>query len=874
MHYLTNVEMTIDSKEARLSQAVQDFFIAKMVPYNDAKKMPVVEEAKPPRKTRGKAAKPTPKESPMKKAGDLLAQRKTSKEGLKINPEPESVERATPYDKNITEHNGGVEPPRNKGGLEVPEIDWTQGKDKAAIRLSTDTMERNVEKIFGKQADKINEFLVEPTRHNETLRVEWANKVRADTKAVVVDKLGIKPGSVENRLVQQYGEGRISLDELKEKSPQRWEDITKAADYFRKVYDEAINKWNFNRSQAGMKPIGKLQNYFRHFVDLGGWVKQFGFNFTEGGLPTAISGITEYFKSQTPWASAAMRRVGSTFTDDALGGLDNFIDNTSKAIFHTDSVQRGRLLEKYLREAASAKPNDVKLANFASNLNDWTNLVSGKQARLDRAIESVIGRPSLAFMRQLTRRFGANVIGGNISAAVTHAIPMVYTLATTDYGASFKGAIDTLHSPFMQDFKNIDGQVSQFLTRRYGTEEIVKTTGEKVASVISSPFHLVDQFISRLAVSGKYFEKVAAGMDPAAAMRAADNYAGRVIGDRSAGNLPNLMNTKTLGWLTQFQIEVNDNLHVLAHDVPKWSQGDVTKIAHTFIKFAVYSYMFNQAMQYIKGSGKGLDPIDLGLTLAGINDEGRDQTLQQRLALVAGDLAKELPFTSIPTGGQIPALQPLQTAAGQVAAGQPVQAAEGVAASFLSPVGGGQQVQKSLTAIQAWRQGFVTDSTGKVTAKVPQDYPTLIQGVLFGKSAFDSVKKSSSEMTALSATIKQDQAASKMKDTQARNIWTQLQGMPKDQAEQQLQQIAQTDPDMAKRVIAAAKAAAEGMTKTDTMLKSLGVQNGARSEYIVTQLKGMSSNAQKEAYLLDLANKGILTSAVMSQVASQMQPAQ
>ena len=35
MHYLTNVEMTIDSKEARLSQAVQDFFIAKMVPYND-----------------------------------------------------------------------------------------------------------------------------------------------------------------------------------------------------------------------------------------------------------------------------------------------------------------------------------------------------------------------------------------------------------------------------------------------------------------------------------------------------------------------------------------------------------------------------------------------------------------------------------------------------------------------------------------------------------------------------------------------------------------------------------------------------------------------------------------------------------------------
>jgi ribosomal protein L22 len=186
-------------------------------------------------------------------------------------------------------------------------------------------------------------------------------------------------------------------------------------------------------------------------------------------------------------------------------------------------------------------------------------------------------------------------------------------------------------------------------------------------------------------------------------------------------------------------------------------------------------------------------------------------------------------------------------------------------------IGGGVQVQKTLTAIQAWRQGYVTDSTGKITAKVPQDLPTLIQGALFGKSAFASVKKSSSEITALDATINQQQATGKLKDTQARNIWTQLEGMPKDQAQAQLEQIAQTDPDMATRVIAAAKDAAAGITKTDTLVKSLGVQNGARANYIVTQLKGMSSNAQKQAYLLDLANKGLLSSTVMSQVASQLQ---
>lgn len=774
------------------------------------------------------------------------------------------------YNTAITEHNGGVIPPENRGGMKPPEIDWTLPKDKAALRLSTDTMERNVEKIFGKEADKINDFLVKPTRANETARVKWANDVRAETKKYVVDKLGIKPGSLENRLIQQLGEGRIDLTQLKEKAPNTWENVVKATIHFREVYDSALDTWNAERFASGLKPIPKLENYFRHFVDLGDWVKKFGFNFTQGDLPTAIAGITEFFKSQTPWASASMRRLGSTFTDDAIGGLDNFIDNTSRAIYHTDSVQRGRLLEKYLRDSATANQRDVKLGNFASNLNDWTNLVSGKQAKLDRAIESVVGRPALAVLRAISRRFGANVIAGNVSSAVTHAIPFSYTLATVNKGAALQGLLEVLHSPFMDDFTKVDGIQSDFLTRRYGTEKISPTLGEKVGKVLTTPFSIVDKFISRFAVSAKYMEGLQKGLTSKVAMEQADNYAGRVIGDRSAGNLPNLMNTKTLSLITQFQIEVNDNLHVLSHDIPRWAEGNKGKIAGQFVQFAVYSFLFNQAMQAIKGSGKGLDPIDMGLTLAGINDEGHDKSVMERLKTMGGDLLKELPFTSIPTQGQIPAFAPIQQAATDAFAGNYLKSLEGILASFASPVGGGQQLQKTLTAIEAWKQGYVTDSQGHVTAKIDPTISNLIQGSLFGKSAFASVKKTNSEVTTLDNLIKAGQATGKEKNQQASAIWQQIKGMDPAAAKTQLEQVASQDPDMAKRVITYAKDDAAGLTKTDILTRSLGIANGARAAYINQQLQGMKTNDEKKAYLSDLASKKILTDAVLKQIVGLM----
>lgn len=776
-------------------------------------------------------------------------------------------------DPEITEHNGGVEPPINKGGLQAPEIDWTKGNDKAAIRLSTDTMERNVEKIFPKPVAKtINDFLVKHVRANETARVQFVTNLRGELQDAFRG-FGIKPGSKDDQLIQQYGEQRISEDDLRKATPNA-DNVIKASNLLKDKYDNLLDLWNGERRSAGLKAVPKRPDYFRHFLDTSSFIQNFGFNFTDSQLPTAISGITEYFKSQTPWASAAMRRLGSTFTDSGMKGMDNYLDSTSRAIFHTDSVQRGRLIESYLRDAAQGNQLGIKLPNFAANLNDWTNMVSGKQARLDRAIESVLGRPVLQSMRAITRRFGANVIGGNISAAVTHTIPIVYTLATTDTKSAVTGLLDTLRAPFLADGKQVGGQTSAFLTRRFGQNEIEKTTTQKASAALATPFRWADESISRFAVSAKFNEGLQKGLNPKQAMNAADDYATRVIGDRSVGNLPNLMNTKTLGMITQFQIEVNDNLHVLTHDLPKWTGNDPKKIATALGKFMVYSYLFNQTMHAIKGSGKGLDPIDMGLTLAGLNDEGNGQSLESKLGLVGTDLSKELPFTSLLSGGQIPAAQALTKPITDLATGQNIgKSAEDLAVDFASPIGGGVQAQKTLEGINAVRTGQVTDASGKVKTTIAPTFPNFLQGAAFGPAAFAGVQKSNSETAALSEMLKNQQAVSKQKNAQAAQIYQQMQQLSqtggKDAAVAKFDALSQSDPDMAKRVATAAKNAQEQITKEDTMLKTLGITNGARAQYIKQKLDGMQSKQDKATYFQHLIDAKLVNQTVYNQIFNQ-----
>lgn len=635
-----------------------------------------------------------------------------------------------------------LEPPILRGETQSPKLDFTKWKDKNIFFLNRDTFERNLEKVATKpDADKLKEFIVDPVRDNELMRIKFNNELKTSIEKKVKE-LGIKRNSEADALVQIFGERRMSLDELKKASPKQYREIQKAADHFRNVYDNLLDLWNEERKKFGFTMIPKVPNYFRHFDEINFFVRNYGFLRSQDELPTEIAGKTEFFKPGKPFTTAELSRTGNSTKYSAIGGFNNYIESVSKQIFHIDSVQRGRALEKYMEDSsklARRLGEPLQLSNMIANFREYVNNgLAGKTATLDRSIENTIGRPAIGAFHTISKLIGKNIIVGNLSTALSHLVSLPLIGSTTEKIPLIKGAMTTLTSPFKKGaFFKIDGQESSYLTRRYPMEEIMPTMPKKAETALSYIFTATDKFKARLAVSAKYYEGIRNGLSPTEAMKQADVYGGKVLGDYSLAQKPNLMNSKTMHLLAQFQLGLNDSMSVLLHDIP--NEGSRWKVSSAFIQFAIYSYLFNLVLKNIRGAGKGIDPIDLGLTLTGMNDEGNGQSFPARLGLAAKDLSGELPFTSAFTGNF-----PLATAISQpikdLGAGNYKKVAEDLLANFGSPIGGGLQVKKTIEGVIAIHQGGVYGPSGKMDFPQGESPIDKARSLIFGPYASETAK--------------------------------------------------------------------------------------------------------------------------------------
>lgn len=615
-----------------------------------------------------------------------------------------------------------IEPPIVRGETQAPKLDFRKWRDIATPRLGRDTFERNIEKVAPKaDAEKIKEFIVEPVRENELSRTKFNNELKSSILKKLKD-LGIKRNTTEDELIQVFGEGKMSLGELQKIAPQKWQQIESAAGFFRNIYDSLLDTWNKERQKFGYAPIPKVPNYFRHFDEINLFVKNYGFLRSQDELPTEIAGKTEFFKPGKPFSTAEMSRTGDKTKYSAIGGFNNYIESVSKQIFHIDSVQRGRALEKYLENSAKLARqtgDPLKLSNVMANFREYVNnQLAGKTATLDRAIESTIGRPALRGFSSLSKLIGKNIIVGNISTALSHLVTLPLITATTDKIPLVKGAMTTLTAPLKAEpFSVIDGQESSYLVRRFPLEEIMPSMPKTAEKALSYLFIVTDKFKSRLAVSSKYYEGIGKGLAPSQAMEEADIYAGKTIGDYSIGQKPNILNTKTTSLLAQFQLGMNDGLSVLLHDIPEQAKYETTnekgekitkrlkwQIMSKLLQFAIFSFLFNLVLKNIRGSGKGLDPIDLGMTLTGLNKEGAGQSFPSRLGLAGKDLAGEIPFTSAFTGN-FPLASTINQPIKDLAAGKYAAVAADILSTVGSPIGGGSQAKKTIEGALAIKKG-------------------------------------------------------------------------------------------------------------------------------------------------------------------------
>jgi len=642
-----------------------------------------------------------------------------------------------------------------RGDIAPPEFKLGQWKDPSKLRMLMWTMERTIEKVDRASAPEVRDFTTEKIKENEAYHKRWQTDINnAIQKKELVPK-GITPNSDAAMYMMRYGEGRMTEAELQKASPDKWGEIEQGAAWSRKIYDETLTALNTVREAAGKEPIVKRPDYFRHFQEMSLASDLFGHFWGEGkNAPTSIAGIINKAKYGSPFNPTEMQRRGSTFKEDGVLALQNYVKSVGPQLFHTDSVQRVRALENYIRtqaligetQLAAGKPYvKVDLSNFVTRLSNYADMLAGQPSKLTTAINNMavsehwLDRTAAAGINALRKNTALNMIGYNISAGTMNILPLAQQIATTRTDFVARGwTTSFLHLvkdvPFV-----LDGARSDFYDRRYPQGFLPANWYESIVDKGYVLPNVIDRMTVQALIAGKYYEGRAQGLEPDVAMKAADNYAVRAVTDRTTGQLPQAMSEPNAKLFSMFQVEINNLWSWMGHDLAGDRQLTLKGKMGRMVIFALACNVLNTVYEKTMGRRPQLDPLEILGTLAGITKEGRDRSLLERVGPAYKMTMGNVPFGNLfVDGGRFPmtaAYPDLHKAFGD---------SENIVWSeflkplyFASPFGGGAQVRKTIEGVTAWNRGYVATPSGKTKRYgVEHDFANGVRGFLFGKNAF------------------------------------------------------------------------------------------------------------------------------------------
>lgn len=602
----------------------------------------------------------------------------------------------------------------------LEELFGTPGDRKlpGALSLQVNTMQRNVEKTFGKElGKKINAELFDPILENSAEKIRFINRMFDRVR-------GFDLSESESALVQRVIEGTAVADQMSKLDPdmqkrvadaatstdmkktaaemnipreqmelveryKAWLDtqarlqdadvdakkIEEAAAGYKKAYNEFYDLINEFLVSHGYDPIGYVKGYAPHMQPekaqegTAKFLKLIGIDAQVSELPTAIAGRTDSFRPGKQWNPYFLERTKTSNDNveyDAVGGYESYVNYMANVLYHTDDIMKLREMSKYFRgkyardgisdriaqaremhnasleqkigflesadriaegtrlteeqaDAALDKYIDslfeningmTKYGQFVSVLDDYTNKLAGKRTTGDRTIEHEVGRTALNIGNKLTKIFGESTIVGNLSSALNQTAQIPMLTAEVGVGNVAEAVRDIVTGETKTD--GWEG-ASDFLTGKRGIDQLTETKGlGKVMDVAAIPFEAVDDVASRVIVRAKYLQEVKNGATHEEAMRAADEYASRMVGNRIQGAKPMAFEGSRLSQkvLTTFQLEVANAWSHITHDLPMEyqtmakTQGKnvaVKKFAGLAMKYLLEAFLFNRLTEWIYG---------------------------------------------------------------------------------------------------------------------------------------------------------------------------------------------------------------------------------------------------------------------------------
>ena len=392
-------------------------------------------------------------------------------------------------------------------------------------------------------------------------------------------------------------------------------------------------------------------------------------------LPASIAGRTADFKPNMKWNPHFQSRKGEKTSYDIEAGYEQYIHYVAEMFYHTDDVMRIRQAVNYFRQAYSsedisqaiedakvdqfkdvawkkdfleqkellrpgvslddrainaayeqyvsdlfdqAKPENLtKYSEFVTWMDNYANIVAGKQSMADRGIEYGGGRNALNMGSKLMRRFASANVAGNLSSVLnqTAQVPLIQQ----QLGKYMERAMWDMARGTTA--KENFAERSDFLTDKRGVEKLTTDNAEKFISTLFKPAEMMDRMVSTLAVRGRYLQALDQGMTMEQAMKEADDFGRRVMGSRMKGAKPLAYESKTFinQMIHVFQVEASNTFDYMAlSDMPqavkqvyktKGKAAGTRYLAAYIVGYLLNAFLLNQLTDKLYGGTPA--PFDL-----------------------------------------------------------------------------------------------------------------------------------------------------------------------------------------------------------------------------------------------------------------------
>jgi hypothetical protein len=655
----------------------------------------------------------------------------------------------------------GPVPMMGRGGTTIP-LSWMEDAHHwSDTRLHGWKGElRIVEQVIGegtKEAQRLQQWLIEDRARAVTSmtveRENWGKNIREALPIVSRSKN-------LSALVMQFGEGRISLEELKAIAPKHWQAVVDADKWFRKQYDGLLARNNEIRRQFGYKPIPYRQDYYTHFREESLKARLLGKD-----APLKGSSLQDLARPAKGWNPYENPREGDLpFKDDAVRAFEAYLGPTLRDIYLTESAVRRRTLVDALR-TTSLKG---KLQDFIKALDKHADELIGREQMLDRAmgqtlLDTKTKRQIQAATEWVAHRTGANTILGNIGSTVMQTAQLAPAIAEAGVFRVARGLLDEIAAGFGQGVSA--DRLSPFLRRRYAETGTVRPSiTEKGARGLAWVMNLVEQNATEAVWRSVYRKGLDMGLRDVEAVAYADRWTEKIVAGRSIGEQPLVFQTFTGRTALQFQLEVNNFVNFALKDAYKNLTPGQKFVKAAKIMLALYG--FNKVYELVMGRNPLPDPIQTAIDVYDIAAGRADQKGKRIGGRILGEA-----LSSVAGGQTLAGLIPEnvggirrkdllgRTEAGLYGGGIPLSDAilgvgsDPVRTLFsVAPPYGGRQALKSWRGFQAIRHGGVLDPNAKkeydAAGNLVKGYkytidtlPDKVRAILFGPSATSGARK-------------------------------------------------------------------------------------------------------------------------------------